>query len=248
MHWFGLLNRFLLLGSLPMVLACQPQLALQVHASQKAFVKGRKLTYQVTRFAPGSQQAQVDTMALTSYGDYKAGQYDTANTQIKVGYSYDGHSAPNSFAGVIENDSMLWSHPPRDGVYAILELSPYPYLKLPLAAGDKWAWELAVGSQWGRAQLAAWKGNMLVHSDYRVTGQQAINTKLGRLKCWVVQAQANCPVGTSSLTTWYHPEYGFVKLNYQTMDGGRMEFALESAGMAQLNESFSLPIPPSLLK
>lgn len=226
--------------------ACQPQ-QVRVPTPEKVFAKGRKLTYSVTRFAPGSRQAHPDTLTLTSYGDYKAGQYDTSTTQIKVGFGYDAHSAPDSFAGVIENNSMLWSHPPRQGIYTVLELSPYPYLKLPVAAGKQWTWDLTVGDQWNNAQWASWHGDMLVRSSYHVVGQQAIQTKFGLLSCWVVQAKATCSVGNSTLDIFYHPAYGFIRLNYQTITGSRILFTLIKTSVEELNDPLPLPTyAPSL--
>lgn len=212
----------------------------------KIFVKGRKLTYHVAHFTPDGQPGPSDTLALTSYGDFKPGQYDTVTTQIKVGFSYDGHSQPNnslpgSFAGVIETDSLLWSHPPRRDQYAILELSPFPYVKLPAASGRQWTWELGVGHQWGNPQWATWRGEMLVRSTYRITGQRAVQTKLGLLTCWVIQARATCPRGVSSLEALYHPRYGFVQLNYRNLNGSRMEFALIADAMEPNRDPFEPP-------
>lgn len=222
-----------------LLFACQ-QIPPQAQPLGKIFTKGRKFIYQATHYAPGSQRVHLDTLAITGLGKYKPGQYDT--TQFKIGYSYDATSPPRSFPGVLENDTVLWSHPPRDDAYAILELSPFPYIKLPARKGQHWTWELAVGGQWGNAAWATWQGDMLVMSHYQVIGQQLLATPLGPLSCWVVQAQATCRKGTSALTTYYHPRYGFVRLAYRNLNGSRLTLDLVAiVTVATPPDSFPTP-------
>jgi hypothetical protein len=239
----GSLGRKLrLTGVLLGVVACQPQ---PTAAPEPIFRKGRQLTYRIRSSARGGTRPQQDTLMLTSFGDYKPGQYDTVTTQIKVGFAYGGHAAadpsvPDNAAGVIERDTVLWSHPPRQGPYAILELSPFPYIRLPAVTGRQWSWTLNVGSHWGNPAWATWQGEIPVRSTYRITGQQTIDTPLGRLTCWVTQAQARSPVGTSSLETLYHPSYGFVRWTYTTLNGGRMELQLVKAEVVPIREPFQV--------
>lgn len=200
----------------------QPQ---QLPVSEKIFVKDRKFIYAADHFAPDERLFSRDTVGITCYGQYRPSDgYDT--TQIKLGWSYDAITPPTNFSGVIETDSMLWSHPPRDGQYRILELNPFPYIKLPAYKGQRWNWNLAVGDWWGDKQWVIWKGDILVTSIYQITGQQAISTPFGQLTCWVVQAQATCKKGTSALTIFYHPRYGFVRLAYCNINSSRVTLNL----------------------
>jgi hypothetical protein len=222
----------------PAVVACQ-QTPPQSPPAGNIFSKGRKFIYQASHFAAGASQARLDTVAITCLGRYKPGQYDT--TQTKIGYSYDATSPPSSFPGVLEKDSALWSHPPRDGQYRILELSPFPYIKLPARRGQRWTWKLAVGSQWGDAQWATWQGDMLVTSNYQTLGQQVIHTPLGALSCWVVQARATCSKGTSALTIFYHPRYGFVRWAYRNIDDSRLVLNLVAVTTVAASPTDFLP-------
>ena len=218
--------------------ACQ-QAPPRVPTPGKIFSKGRKFIYKVTHLVPATQRTYRDTVAISCLGKYRPGQYDT--TQSKIGYSYDATSLPSSFPGVLENDSILWIHPPRDGQYSILEISPFPFIKLPARKGQHWRWDLVVGHQWGNKQWATWQGDMLVTSIYQTTGQQIINTPLGPLSCWVVQAQATCKKGTSRLTTFYHPRYGFVRLAYQTIDGNWLTLDLVATTTVSASPEDFLP-------
>jgi hypothetical protein len=218
-----LLFSLLLIAALP---GCQGQ-PHQVPSHERIFVKGRKFIYTATHFAADGRMLSRDTVAITCLGKYKPGQYDT--TQFKIGYSYDATSAPGSFPGVLDNDTVLWSHPPRDGQYRILELSPFPYIKLPARQGQRWQWQLKVGGQWGDKQWATWQGNLPVTSTYEVTGQRQLATPLGQLPCWEVQAQATCPKGTAALTSLYNLRYGFVRLAYRNLNGRRLVLAMVAA-------------------
>lgn len=204
-------------------------------SQEKIFRRGRKLVYQVARQAPASQQVRFDTLTITCLGKFESDRNDTPakfkadTTQRRLGWSCGATSTPNSFSGVLENDSLLWSHPPRDGDYAILELSPYPYVKLPATAGQQWQWRLGVGSQWRDKRWATWQGETLVVSNYRTVGQRILASSFGPLTCWLVQAKAVCPQGSSTLEAWYHPTYGFVCLRYRTIDGGHLTLTLVKA-------------------
>lgn len=43
-----------------------------------------------------------------------------------------GNRKNYSTSGVIENEANIWIHPPRDGLFKILELNPFPFVKFPL--------------------------------------------------------------------------------------------------------------------
>ncbi|NML66634.1 hypothetical protein HHL22_15615 [Hymenobacter sp. RP-2-7] len=197
--------------------------------------RGHRLTYRVEHFGVvATRPFLVDTIAITTYGTlshfpfFEAGDDSLSHwfRQWKTSYSYGANAEPVAFPGVIENDSTLWLHPPRDGRYRILELSPFPYIKLPARQGQRWPWHLAVGSQWADPKWAVWRGEIHVTYAYQTLGQQLLATPLGPLTCWLVRAQASCPVGTSSLDSYYHPQLGFVRLAYRTLDGRRLTLSL----------------------
>ncbi len=183
-------------------------------------------------------------MVLTSsglYQDHTVYGFPTGHTTlhmelIGLNYSYGTRASTTSSSGVLEHDSLLWMHPPRDGVYRILELSPYPYIQLPARAGHQWTWDLEVGDNWSSPQWATWRGLITIHTQYETVGQQELNTPLGLLRCWLVRARASSPVGGSTLDLWYHPAYGFVQLKYRDINNNQLTFSLLSASVEQLPE------------
>jgi len=136
---------------------------------------------------------------------------------------------------------LLWIPPPREEGYAVLELSPYPYMQLPARIGHQWSWQLAVGDSWSNPLWATWRGLIQVHSQYRVIKQQWLTTPLGTLQCWAVRAHTSSLAGRSSLDLWYHPAYGFVRLNYRTVQGKSVNFNLVASAIVPATEPFQPP-------
>jgi hypothetical protein len=211
----------------------------QAWAPGKTFrTRGHKLIYRVEHFGTAATQPfLVDTIAITAYGTRQ--RFDPAARgadsirQWNTEYGYSDFGSPIG-SSVIENDTMLWLHPPRDGKYRILELSPFPYIKLPTRPGQRWPWSLNVGSQWADPKWAVWQGNIRITYTYQTIGPQALTTPFGSFTCWLVRGQTSCPVGTSTLDSYYHPQLGFVRLAYRTIDGRRLTMNLVATAQVAL--------------
>ncbi|TGE04258.1 hypothetical protein [Hymenobacter fodinae] len=209
-------------------------------AKPEIFTQNKEFVYQVSRFKDG-RAIITDTVVLTSIGT--AWKMDT--TQKEIGWS-SKVSGTQSGTGVEESPSGVWIHPPRFDEYAILELSPFPEVRLPFSVGQEWDWELSVGSHWSNPAWAVWKDRMVVRSHYKAGGEKNIQTRLGQLTCYEVTAVATCTAGKTTLVLLFHPQYGFVELDYRNMDGKRMRFQLVSSGI--INEFhgatyFDKPLP-----
>jgi hypothetical protein len=208
-----------------LLLACgREDVRLPIVSEASIYTRNKEFVYLVSRFDK-SQIVPVDTVVLTSTGSI----WDLDSTQTIIGWGKRGSIKGSS--GVAEGAAGVWIHPPRFNQYAILELSPFPEVKKPFVKGQEWDWSLDVGSQWANPAWAVWTGDILVKSHYKVLGEQVINTPLGRLTCQRVTAVARCSQGSSTLNLLFHPLYGFVELDYSTIDGKRLKFDLLSAGV-----------------
>ena len=239
--WLSLTRPLPLAGLLLGLLlgACQSP-AVEWPAGKVFKTRGHQLTYRAEHFgATATYPFLVDTIAITARGtrmqllDANARGDDTIR-QWSTEYSYGAKAVAFGSTGVLENDTALWLHPPRTGRYRMLELSPFPYIKLPARQGQRWPWSLAVGSQWADPQWAVWRGEIFIKYSYQTVGQQLLATPLGPLTCWLVRAQASCPVGTSLLDSYYHPQLGFVRLAYRTTDGRRLTLSLVDTARVDL--------------
>jgi hypothetical protein len=138
-----------------------------------------------------------------------------------------GGSWTNEMTGVIENQKNLWLHPPRTGLFSILELDPFPYIKQPLHVGASWTWKLEFGDHWADKRWLVWKGKNENVIQYRVTGKKLIHNSLGALPCYVVESEATSALGSTKLVAYYNEKVGFVKLAYTNIDKSSLTLELQ---------------------
>ncbi|AEM70353.1 hypothetical protein Murru_1311 [Allomuricauda ruestringensis DSM 13258] len=160
--------------------------------------------------------------------------------QTVLSYSYLTHNdfAPyGSTSGVIENEKNIWMHPPRDKYFKILELNPFPYIKAPYKVGNTWAWSLSIGDIWSDSRWLAWNGIVENSYEYEIIKKSRLDTFFGNLKCFVIRSKATSRLGETKLTSYFHKKYGFVRLDYQNIDGSRT--VLELIDIVNLNKSLN---------
>lgn len=49
-----------------------------------------------------------------------------------------------SGSGLIENEKNIWLHPPRNDLFRILELNPFPFIQQPYEIGNTFKWKLEI--------------------------------------------------------------------------------------------------------
>jgi len=199
---------------------------LQLPVGEKILSKNRRFVYRVRWYAPKATSVMVDTVTLTASGEpcsYEA-------TQMCFVWTYQADSAVNSTprenVGAIENKEGFWLHPPRRGHYRILELNPFPHIKLPAVSGRTWEWEVYPPDMYADSAWASWKGIFRVKFRYTLSGIKQLTTPLGSLSCQRVQASGSSKLGTTALEAYFHPAYGFVRLNYRNIDSSRVQLEM----------------------
>lgn len=218
--------------------ACQPEkqrpvtTAAVLHptllrAGEKILSKNRRFVYRVRWYAPGATTATLDTVTMTASGapcSHEATQncfewLFRADTLWTSGF--------RSSVGAVENKEEFWIHPPRYGHYRILELNPFPHIKLPAVSGKTWEWSVyPPGDYYGNPAWASWKGVIKVKFRYTLGGTVQLPTPLGSLLCYRVEATAISKLGTTTLESYFHPAYGFVRLNYRNIDASRVQLEM----------------------
>lgn len=128
--------------------------------------------------------------------------------------------------GLIENEANIWMHPPRDGLFRILQLSPYPSVMYPLEIGKEWEWSFQVGSHYGDERWATWDGNITITTNYEITGKQVIETRWGELETWTIEAEAVSELGTTTMKAVFNDSLGFLEMNFVNIDESEMKFNL----------------------
>lgn len=155
-------------------------------------------------------------------------QGDGAQSQISYQFKHIDSSflATKSRTGLVENPRNIWMHPVRYNNLAILQLTPFPFVKFPLTLDEEYEWFLDIGQHYGSPLWAEWNGNISHTCHYQVKEKKEINSALGQLKCYVIHARGVSPVGSSKAEFLFSEHYGFVQMNYVCVNGDVIKFSL----------------------
>ncbi|MCR8560849.1 hypothetical protein KXD93_24540 [Mucilaginibacter sp. BJC16-A38] len=152
---------------------------------------------------------------------------DYNQTEIFL-YHYSPNLKPleTELTGVIENKVNVWLHPFRFHALEILQLSPFPYAKIPYHLGQTYYWNLNIGKQWPEFKAFNWKGNLNLKCKYVVRGKEILTLPFGTVQVIKIEGTAKTEAGSSNLTSYFSEQFGFVKLIYSNLDGSSIVFIL----------------------
>lgn len=146
----------------------------------------------------------------------------------------------NATSTIIENDSAVWMHPPRMFQFKILELNPFPMVHFPLELGRKWQDTLRIGQHYGDPMWVEWEGNITNISKFEIVGDTVLSSPLGDQKCFVIASNAQSKLGSTYLTSYYNASFGFMRLEYQNIDGSELVLLMESHKMRPSRYQYEL--------
>jgi len=176
--------------------------------------------------------------------------YDSTYTQTVVSYAYmvKNKQASDSLCacyqkkyaparqflcsgvstGTIDNYKNLWIHPPRQFTFKILQFSPFPFYYRDEAV-KHWSWTVEVGGAYLDPRWVNTKENIKMRFDYERKTDEVVSCPFGKIKCKVTQATgtpASDALPKTYLKSYYHPAYGFVRLEYININGSKMVIQL----------------------
>lgn len=231
------MKHLLLLALGALGVSCQPEkqrpvaaaavlLPAPLPAGGKILSKNRRFVYAVRWYAPNATTASVDTLRLSARDTPWVA--DTTQTLIVWAFPADTTwpAGPTQGVGAFENKTEFWLHPPRYGRYRILELNPFPHIKLPALRGRTWDFQVYPPEVYANPAWASWKGILHVKFRYTLGDRVQLATPLGSLSCYCVQAAGSSKLGTTALEAYFHPSYGFVRLNYRNIDASRVQLEM----------------------
>lgn len=155
--------------------------------------------------------------------------------QVGISYIIEKNDVNPYITGLIENEKNIWLHPPREFLFRILELNPFPYIKYPFKIGHTWNWDLEIGGQWGDKRWKEWTGNIVNKYQYKITDKKTIKTALGSMECYVIESEAKSELGTTKLTSYFNEQFGFVKLDYTNIDNSTIEIDIKGFKKEMIN-------------
>jgi len=145
--------------------------------------------------------------------------------QTIIRYDYWGEENKligGEMTGLIENYKNVWMHPPREFLFKILQLNPFPFIQAPYEVGNTWEGELVIGSHWHDKRWRVWEKSIKNSFQYKITDQVMYQTVIGSIECFIVEAAGKSELGVTRLKAWFNPSEGFVKLAYQNINGSEL--------------------------
>jgi hypothetical protein len=139
-------------------------------------------------------------------------------------------NVPNGYenSGVIENCANIWMHPPRTYLFKILQLNPYPYVKMPLKIRENYSWDLGIGAYWGDPYWLEWQGEITNNMTYEVIEERQFQTYAGIRDCFKIEAQGSSELGNTKAIFWFNEKLGFVRMDFLNIDGSQIILNLDS--------------------
>lgn len=195
-----------------------------VSESTPIYKTEREFTFLASHFDKEGYPIKEDTLVLKTKSKIVNEKYgQTSSTWL----SPSGHFR-TSYSGITEHDTAVWIHPPREGVYKKLELSPFPMVQFPLEVGNSWTWSLEIGSHYSVKGHAEWPDTAVESfvSNYRITDELTISTKIGLISTYEINSYTKSNFDRTELKAFFNPDYGFVILEYMNIDRGRINIEL----------------------
>lgn len=152
----------------------------------------------------------------------------TNKKQTEVFYSYDNIDLLASSTGIVENETNVWLHPPRDGFFRILELFPFPYIQIGNEIGHQWTDNLLIDGKWSNELIGNWDGKLETNITYEIANAVILESAFGEVPCQQIDAVSISVLGENTLKAYFSEQYGFMRLEYVSLNGLRIIFELEA--------------------
>ncbi len=127
--------------------------------------------------------------------------------------------------GVIENDKNIWLHPFRSNIFQMLQFAPFPFVKF--STDKPYKWNLKIGKHWDELKDINWKGNLNLKCNYRNIGFESVNIPIGHFRALKTISTGKSKLGKNYLITYYNDSLGFIKFEYDLINGEKIILTLE---------------------
>lgn len=197
------------------------------------YLQHRKFTYKVS-----INDSITDTISLVTYPRV------VLDGQGLVVWCYpNARREKERHTGVIENDSVIWLHPPRDYNLDVLTIVAFPTMKKPFAVGTKWDWHLDVTDAWTPTRLKSkkWIGLLSCEFTYEVTSKEIHQVLNMQVSCYTIETISRSKMGITYGYHVFNSQYGFTELYYPDIFGIKLKVELISfVEIAPLKKYFTM--------
>lgn len=131
--------------------------------------------------------------------------------------------------GIIENNERIWMHPPRNGVFSVLEYSPFPEIRFPANLKRKWSMSLALGKHWENKEYGIAADDTLRYT-YEVKDKKLVAPifSSNKIECFQIYAESTNLKCTTSFTGFFDSKFGFIQMIFRNIDNTIIELDLMS--------------------
>lgn len=150
----------------------------------------------------------------------------TNEGQTEVSYIQDPLATGMSLTGLADNSHNIWLRPIRTGFFNALQTAPFPFVKKPLKVGAEWSDKMAIGKNWSNPLWGTWEEPLLLSNHYKASKMEKVKTPFGTLDCYVIESSATSDIGTTKLKSYFSDLYGFVRMEYELLNGLKVNFWL----------------------
>lgn len=131
-----------------------------------------------------------------------------------------------SGTGLVENEKNIWIHPPRQGAFKVLQLSPFPFIQKPYEVGNEFYWQFTVGEHYSDPRYCAWTGLVKIKNHYTILDNRSMDTPFGQTEIMEIKGVSTSRLGSSQLIAYFSKQFGFIELRYTNIDKSMIEMKL----------------------
>ena len=127
--------------------------------------------------------------------------------------------------GVVENYENIVIHNTRSGFFKALFSFPWPTIKFPISDHQEWEWKFAYDSNfYGDERFFKWDGITEMKYQYKYLGEKKLTLDFGKIQTSKFEALGSNGIISNKLVYYFNSELGFVKQEFFTHDGAKIEF------------------------
>jgi hypothetical protein len=171
----------------------------------------------------------IDSIRLKVFNN--TGNSTQADQQTMIVYEYfneKGTIVPETErTGLVEDSTAIALNPPRNSGFALLQFSPYPEIEFPLSVGKSWNSSQTIPIEWAVLLKMEFENPVNVYSTFTVKARTTIETPLGSQTVWVIEGIGENRFRDTQTTLYFNKEIGFVKMEFENVDGSRIGMSLE---------------------
>lgn len=86
---------------------------------------------------------------------------------------------------------------------------------------------MLINNHWSHKAWGEWEDKLVLNYEYEIVGKEDIDSQLGQIECWIINAIAKSTIGESTLKAYFSEKYGFIKLEYKLFSGIEVDLNLE---------------------